>query len=375
MIKKLTCSIPSITASYEIEIGNSLLQDPRYLLQSLENLASRFAIITDEIVTPLYGSPLCRSLKKGGLDASLYIIPSGEKYKTREIKEQVENQLLEKKFGRDSCIIAIGGGVVTDLAGYLAATYCRGVPLVLIPTTLLGMVDASIGGKTGVNVPQGKNLIGTIYQPKKVMIDPSTLRTLPLSEIRNGIVEMIKHGLIADPYLFQFLEEHCDQLLNLEPSALEKVIFESCRIKKEIVESDEKDNGMRRLLNFGHTIGHALECLTKYALPHGEAVAIGLLVESRLALQMGRFNPHSFLRIHSLLEKYSIPLKLPFKLSVLSVLEAMNLDKKSLKGNPRFVIIDEIGLPLSYHSAYCTAVDEKLLINALQWMNNDLCCH
>ena len=165
----------------------------------------------------------------------------------------MENQLFEKGLGRDTCVIALGGGVVTDMAGYVAATYCRGIPLVMIPTSLLGMVDASIGGKTGVNVSYGKNMLGCIYQPKKVFIDLFTLKTLPKKELTNGVVEMIKHGLIADDNLFEYLEKHSDQLLALDFSFLEKAIFESCRIKKEIVEQDEKENGKRHLLNFGHT--------------------------------------------------------------------------------------------------------------------------
>lgn len=183
---------------------------------------------------------------------------------------------------------------------------------------------------------------------------------------------MIKHGLIADPSYFQFLEEHADQLLKLDEAVLEKAIFESCRIKKEIVEEDEKENGKRRLLNFGHTIGHALEKLTHYALSHGEAVAIGLLVESRLSLLMGHLKPDSFGRIRAMMKTYGLPLKLPAALSISSVADSLQRDKKSLKGMPRFVVIGEIGSPLSYECAYCTYVDEKLILNALQWMINDM---
>lgn len=372
MNQKLICQIPHLTADYAIEIGSGLLQDKHKLLSGLEKLGSRFAVISDETVGPLYGVSFSQLLAAGGLDVVLLTIPSGETYKSREEKEKLENTLFEKRFGRDTCIIALGGGVVTDLAGYVAATYCRGVPLVMIPTSLLGMVDASIGGKTGVNVPYGKNLLGCIHQPKSVWIDPSILRTLPLQEMRNGVVEMVKHGLIGDPAFFHYLEEHADRLLKLEDSVLEKSIFESCRIKKEIVEEDEKENGKRRLLNFGHTIGHALEKLTHYALPHGEAVAIGLLVESRLSVLMGHLQAHSFNRIEEILKSYTLPLKLPHQLTIPSILEALQLDKKSLKGKPRFVIIEEIGSPLSFDFAYCTNVDEKLISNALQWMIYDL---
>lgn len=374
MIQKLTCNIPQQAVSYDIEVGSGLLNDVDFLKRILEKLGSRFALITDEKIGPLYALPLCRALEAEGFDLSLFSIPCGEEYKSRKVKEQLEDQLFEKGFGRDACILAMGGGVVTDLAGYLAATYCRGIPFVMMPTSLLCMVDASIGGKTGVNVPHGKNLLGCIYQPKRVIIDPSVLRSLPLPEIRNGLVEMIKHGLIADSSLFRFLEEHSSQLLKLDSGALEKVIVDSCRIKKEIVEQDEKENGKRRLLNFGHTVGHALESLTHYAVAHGEAVAIGLLVESRLALQMGHLKLGSFDRILAILEAYALPLKLPTRFSLSSLLETMKLDKKSLKGKPRFVILDEIGSPLDYDGAYCTHVDEQLINDSFHWMIHDLCC-
>jgi 3-dehydroquinate synthase len=287
----------------------------------------------------------------------------------------LENQLFEKGLGRDTCVIACGGGVVTDLAGYVAATFCRGVPLVMIPTTLLGMVDASIGGKTGLNTPQGKNLLGCIYQPQKIIIDMTTLKSLSRKELTHGIVETIKHSLIADFNLFEELEKHSQNLLALDFSILNPVIVASCRIKKQIVEYDEQESGKRRVLNFGHTIGHALESLTNYSLPHGEAVAIGLLVESYLSLKLGKLNLHSFERIKALLVRYGLPLQLPTLFTIPSLLNAMVLDKKSLKGKPRFVTIDAIGSTLDYDSCYCTHIDEKLLIEALQWMNNDLCRH
>ncbi len=288
-------------------------------------------------------------------------------------KDYLENQLFEKGFGRDTCVIALGGGVVTDLAGYLAATYCRGIPLVMMPTTLLGMVDASIGGKTGVNVPYGKNLLGCFYPPKKVLIDPATLHTLPKKELANGFVEIIKYGCIADKPLFEYLEKQTTSLFSLEKSSIKRVIFESCRIKKEIVEQDEKDQGKRHLLNFGHTIGHALEHLTHYTLSHGEAVAIGLLVESYLSLLHGALDQDSFHRLSCLLRQYALPLKLSMQFSVETFLEAMVLDKKSLNRRPRFVMIEAIGSPLSHGSTYCRELDESLVRKALSWMNDALC--
>lgn len=371
MTQKLTCKISNSSQHYEIEIGNGVLNSQA---QYLKSLGSKFAIITDDKIAPLFGQQLQKILS-ADLEVHLFIFPHGEQNKTRETKELLENQLFEKNHGRDSCVLALGGGVVTDLAGYVAATYCRGITLVMIPTSLLGMVDASIGGKTGVNVPYGKNMLGCIYQPKKVVIDISTLKSLPKKEIANGVVEMIKHGLIADSKLFEDLEKHSHQLLALDPTTVERIIFENCRIKKEIVELDERENGKRHLLNCGHTVGHALELLTNYSISHGEAVAIGLVVESYISLKLGILDQHSFDRIKNVLLQYGLPLRLPSKFPIQQILAAMTLDKKSLKGKPRFVMIDAIGSPLSYDNQYCTTVEESQLKNALQWMNDDLCCH
>lgn len=372
MIQTLICKIPNSSYQYEIEIGSGLLNSQTKYLNSL---ASRFAIITDDKIASLYGKQLQEYLNSSGFEIHLLSFPSGEKYKTRNTKELLEDQLFEKRLGRDSCVIALGGGVVTDLAGYVAATYCRGIPLVLIPTSLLGMVDASIGGKTSVNVPYGKNMLGCIHQPKKVVIDLTTLKSLPKKELANGIVEMIKHGLIEDSKLFEHLERHSNQILSLDAAILGKAIFESCRIKKKIIEQDDKENGKRRLLNFGHTIGHALEHLTQYFLSHGEAVAIGLLVESYCALKLGILDQTSFDRIKKILLRYGLPLQLPSRFPIQTIMDAMILDKKSLRGRPRFVMINAIGSSLSYDSSYCTHLEESLIKNALHWMNDDLCCH
>ena len=372
MNRKLICKISGDPEQYEIEIG----RDGGNLQTAyLKSQGSRFAIITDDKIAPLYGEKLRNSLASAGLEAHLFYFAAGEQSKTRATKEFLENGLFEKKLGRDTCVIALGGGVVTDIAGYLAATYCRGIPYVMMPTTLLGMVDASIGGKTGVNVPYGKNMLGCIYQPKKVIIDLSFLKSLPSRELANGFVEIIKHGLIADGALFEYLEMHCDRLLALDFDFLENVIFESCRIKKEIVEQDEREIGKRHLLNFGHTVGHALEHLTHYSVSHGEAVAIGLIVESYLSLVSGVLDRESFDRIKKILIRFGLPLRLPTRFPVQTILDAMTLDKKSVGGQPRFVRIKGIGSPLVGGSDYCTQVEESLIKNTLHRMNDDLCCY
>lgn len=368
MIQKLTCSFPTSSTTYNIEIRQGLIHDTKSIIRSLELLQARPAIIADSTTADLYGRALQSALAPI-FDAELFSFPAGERYKNRHTKEQLEDQLFERGYGRDTCIIGLGGGVTTDLAGYLAATFCRGVPLILIPTSLLAMVDASIGGKTAVNTPYGKNLVGAFHHPQKVIIDPSVLQTLPSRELKNGIVEMIKHGLIADLSYFEFLEQNAQKLIQLDLQTLEKAIFESCRIKKSIVEEDEKGTHKRHLVNFGHTVGHALEKLTNYSLSHGEAVALGIKIESLLSIQAGHFPIKSFQRIQSIFNQYNISLKYSHPFSPHEIFEAMYLDKKSIKGLPRFVILQDLGHPLEFGSAYCTHVDKEFLLKTIKEIN------
>lgn len=358
----LICSIPANSQTYAIEIGSKLLHQQ---INSLKKLSSQFAVITDTNVASLYGEPLQHQLTTAGLKAHLLTFPAGEEHKTRATKETLENQLFIKGYNRDCCLIALGGGIVNDITGYLAATYCRGIPFVSIPTTLLSMVDASIGGKTGVNTPHGKNLLGCIYQPKKVIIDLQTLKTLPAKELHHGFVEIIKHCLIADKQLFTFLEQNIEPLLALDFTILQKIVVESCRIKLSIIQQDEKEYGKRRLLNFGHTVGHALEHLTHYFLSHGEAVAIGILVESEIALLIGKLQVDLFDRLQLLFKNYGLSLCLPSQISIDDLINLMKMDKKSINGRPRFVIIDDIGSTADYEGDYCTTVDEKVIRKAL----------
>jgi len=360
----LQCAISRTADPYQIEIGSGLVARQTPFLRSL---AAQFAIITDQQVAIHHGHKLAENLRRDGLSTHLFSFPTGERYKTRETKEHLENQLFEQGLGRDTCIIALGGGVVTDLAGYVAATYCRGLPLVMMPTSLLAMVDASVGGKTGVNVPYGKNMLGCVYQPKKVVIDLALLHSLPKQELMQGVVEMLKHGVIADETLFTYLETQAQYILNLNDVVLEKVIFDSCRIKKEIVEQDEQGLTKRHWLNFGHTVGHALECLSDYSLPHGEAVAIGMLVEAHLSMQAAGLSPMAFERIRVAFERYGLPLHLPREFPVDEMLDAIALDKKSLRGRPRFVLTSAIGC-----APQCTHVEESLLRQALQWMTKSI---
>lgn len=362
--------------SYEIELGNGLLQNFNRFISDLESIddikaCSAFALISDDHIKPLYSDLLKKCFINAQKKCFQFSFPQGERHKTRATKEILEDQMLENGLGADTCLIAVGGGVTTDLAGFLASTYCRGVPYVIIPTSLLAMVDASIGGKNGVNTSFGKNLIGTINQPKKVIIDIEVLKTLRTRDLRDGFVEIIKHALIADPCLFDYLVKHSKELLCQDSVTLEHVIFESCRIKSEIVMLDEKAKGKRNLLNFGHTIGHALENLTDYSLTHGEAVAIGILVESYIAFQMKLISQTIVDCIRNVFLEYGLPLKLKIKLAPVAMLQAMSLDKKSLGSSPRFVIIEKVGSCLDCDSKYCMPVEEDILLKALHWMNTE----
>jgi 3-dehydroquinate synthase len=364
MLRSL-CSMPPTVGSSQIALQRGLLGDLVFITSLLRPLAQRFAIISDTCVASLYGEALAASLAAESLAVALLTFPTGERQKTRATKERLEDQLLDLGYGSDSCIIALGGGVVTDLAGFLAATYCRGLPLVLIPTSLMAMVDASIGGKTAVNTPHGKNMVGALHAPRWILIDPALLATLPLRERRAGMVELIKHGLIASADLFALLEREGESLLMGQPQLLDQAIWESSLLKSAIVAGEELRPGSRHLLNFGHTIGHALECATHYALSHGEAVAFGLLVESYLACAAGLLPPAEATRIYRLLSPY-LPPHTP-TCSLAALLEAMALDKKAAGGRPRFVLIEGIGSACSFDGRYCTPLDEALIRDGLAW--------
>lgn len=335
--------------------------------EGVESFGNRFVIITDERVETLYGKNLLATLLEKGVEAYLFSFPPGEKSKTRGVKEALEDALFAKKLGPDICIIALGGGVVTDLAGFLAATYCRGVPLLSIPTTLMGMVDASLGGKNGVNHPAGKNLIGTFYLPSCIIIDTECLNTLDIKEMRNGWSEMIKHALIADSSYFTLLEGGS--------FPLDEAIERSIEIKLSIVAQSTKDYPIRHLLNFGHTVAHALEHLSNYSLPHGNCVAIGLMIESYLSLKRGFLSEGDFSRIQSLLHRTHPSLEFPLGVSPKEFLQALLLDKKSLGGTPRFVLLEKIGSPLSFNNAFCAPCEPSLLLDAFEWSQDALCCH
>jgi len=355
--------------SYETKVllGEKLLFSNE-IISRLKPLGKRFAIITDQNMQKLITENWQKFLQKSGLDAFLFSIPPGEAQKTRKTKESLEDQLLTLQLGKDTCIIALGGGVITDLAGFLAATFCRGVPFVSIPTTLLGMVDASIGGKNGVDTPFGKNLIGTTYPASLILMDISTLQTLPEKEWRNGAAEMIKHGLIRSSPLFKKLQIGLIPWQSHDNQFVQECILENCRIKKAIIEADFQELGLRKILNFGHTVGHALELIEGFSLSHGEAIAIGMLCEGYISTKFGHLTKEELSQIEAIFKNYNFPLQISSKVTKDKLIAAMALDKKSEKNIPRFVLLNGIGSVMSFQEQYCTAIDPALLDEAIDWM-------
>lgn len=352
--------------SYRVYLDRHLL-DSKLLADLCQELNKRIVIVTDSHLQDLYGKPLQISLDKHGISAEMCVFEAGEQHKTRETKQKLEDWLLGKQYSRDTCLLALGGGVVTDLVGFLAATYCRGIPVIYLPTTLLAMIDASMGGKTGVNTPQGKNLVGTFTQPRAIGMDTATLQTLPDREWRNGIVEMIKHGLVSDASLFSHMQETTTLSAFKERTDLLTLIQRNCEIKQSIVSQDEHEHHMRQLLNFGHTIGHAIETLEGYEIAHGEAVAIGMLVECYIALLAGYLSEDILNAVDTVLRQYDLPLHTQVFSEPHVFMEAMNLDKKSIRSVPRFVLLQAVGKPHVNSNLYVHTVSEQQLKQALEW--------
>jgi 3-dehydroquinate synthase len=321
---------------------------------------SRVAVIADANVSRLYGEKLAADLRATGSEAFLLPFPAGENSKRLEQLSLLYDQLFEHGLDRKSVIVALGGGVTGDLAGFVAATFMRGVRFVQIPTSLLAQVDSSSGGKTGVNHPLGKNLIGSFHQPSMVIADPETLRTLPKEELLSGLAEVVKHGVIRDEKYFALIEEKAENILALDMEALTQVVDGSCRIKGAVVAQDEREGGVRALLNFGHTFGHAYETLSGFAIRHGEAVAIGMIAACRLAEEVTGLEEAVRMRLAAVLGKLGLPISPP-DYPAEKLLEAMRGDKKTERGVIRFVLPEKIG------SARVAAVsDEKAIMRALR---------
>ncbi|MDH7577842.1 MAG: 3-dehydroquinate synthase [Bacillota bacterium] len=322
--------------SYPILIGSSILSELGSYLVSL-NLSPRIFVVTNETVGEIYGERVSDALAKAGFEVLYHELPDGEEYKSLDSASRLYTCALESGLDRQSALVALGGGVIGDLAGFVAATFLRGIPLVQVPTTLLAQVDSSVGGKVAVNHPKGKNMIGCFYQPLLVFTDVATLKTLHLRELRSGLAEVIKYGVIWDEGFFRFLEEHIDQVFAFNQEILSEIIKQSCSIKAKIVEKDERESGLRAILNFGHTIGHALETLAGYRVyRHGEAVSMGMVAAATLAVRKGLMDSEDRDRLVALLERAGLPTRLPCAAGEIQAV--LPRDKKVLHGKLRFVL-------------------------------------
>lgn len=343
------------------------MKNPRIIIQNgsfekiphlVRGLGERFAILTDSHLKKL-GEELCGKMRKAGLRTHLLVIPPGEQAKTLGLIEKVCRSLVNAGLKRDSVLLGLGGGVIGDLGGFAASIFMRGIPFVSIPTTTLAMADASIGGKTGVDLPEGKNLVGTFSQPRLVIMDPLLLKTLSEREFRNGLAEIIKHSIIADAIFFRFLRKYMIAILARKPEILKKMILWSVRIKQQIVEKDVREKvapfgrinkvaslrlGLSRmLLNYGHTVGHALEVLSDFKLSHGEAVSIGMIAENRVAVGKNLLHEEDAKRILEVLKNCGLPTKIPAEYSPSEIHRALSLDKKNIGGKLYFALPVKIG--------------------------------
>ncbi len=342
--------MPNITVdlpqdSYKIAIAPDSLSQLGSQMQQL-NLGKKVLVISNPEIFGHYGDTCVKSLEAAGFETYTHLIPAGEEHKHLQSIQKVYDTALTHRLERSSTFVALGGGVIGDMTGFSAATWLRGVNFVQVPTSLLAIVDASVGGKTGVNHPQGKNLIGAFYQPKLVAIDSNLLKTLPPREFRAGMSEVIKYGVIWDEDLFTKLEhhQHLDTLENVGDELLETIVTRSCQAKAEVVGQDEKEAGIRAILNYGHTIGHAVESLTNYKqFVHGEAVAIGMVAAGKIAVEMGLWTKEEAKRQDALIAKTGLPTDVPAEVIIEDILTTIQSDKKVKAGKVRFILPTAIG--------------------------------
>ena len=354
--------VPLGSRTYSIWIGRDLLRrlGPECARQKL---GRRCAVISDEHVAPLYGKLALAGLLSSGFEPVLITVPAGERAKSLKTVQSCYDQLAEHRLERKSFVVALGGGVVGDLAGFVAATFLRGVPFVQVPTTLLAQVDSSVGGKVGVNLKAGKNLVGAFYQPRFVLCELQALESLPMREFRAGLAEVIKYGIIYDARLFRLLEKEIAPLLEREPRLLERVIARCCAIKADVVGQDETESGLRAILNFGHTIGHALEVISGYGeFLHGEAISLGQVAAAELSAKVLGFPRSEADRVRNLLDKAGLPTSLkltPARIQKLG--SAMRLDKKVSEGVVKFVLARRLGQVEFGHAIPMQEVEQALI--------------
>lgn len=355
-IKKLSVDLGD--RSYPILIGAGLLQLPELLAPHIHG--RQVLVVTNETVAPFYLELVRKSLASFNVES--IVLPDGEKYKTLETLNTIFDALIEYKHNRTTTLVALGGGVIGDMTGFAAACYQRGVNFIQIPTTLLAQVDSSVGGKTAVNHPAGKNMIGAFYQPQCVVADTDTLNTLPDRELRAGLAEVIKYGLIADADFFNWLEQNIELLVNRDAEAMAYAIARSCENKAKVVSQDEREGGIRAILNLGHTFGHAIETFQSYRdWLHGEAIAAGMVMAADLSCTMGWLSSEDVARAKGLIAQCGLPIAAPQAMKAGDFLELMSVDKKVLDGSLRLVLLKSIG-----EAVVTSNFNHKLLVQLLQ---------
>lgn len=359
------CLERKVDESYDIVFGFDLFGDIAKWLRERQ-LGSVYAIVTDSKVRELYASLLESSLINAGLNVNTFSFPAGEQNKTMANCMQVIGQMSELRYGRDSAILALGGGVVGDMAGFIAAIFNRGIPYVQIPTTVLAQADSAVGGKTAVDTEFGKNLVGAFHQPVRVYVDIATLATLSEDEFRNGIAETIKHGVIRDAGFFGYLNLNIDLIMDRDEAAALSIAEENCKIKGVVVAVDPNEKGLRRILNYGHTVGHAVEKLAGYSLPHGYCISIGMMVAGRIARELGYFPQNELERQEKILRRAGLPVKIPPEIADLDIIEVTSRDKKAKGGKARYCLPKRIGEMNDFGGNYVIPVENDVVRKALE---------
>lgn len=334
--------VEAASGRYQVHVASGILKELPDILRD-DAPAHRYAVISDDRVAQLYGGEVAEECRANGLEAELVSFPEGEASKNRTEWARLTDALLERGFGRDMVVVAVGGGVTGDLAGFVAATYLRGVPVVQVPTSLVAMIDASVGGKTGVDAPAGKNLVGAFHAPEVVVADPETIRTLPRAERAQGLAEALKHGAVRDGAYLAALVDDAEELLAGESVAVAPAVLRSVELKAEVVSRDEREGGLRQILNFGHTLGHALEAASGYTLGHGTAVAHGMVLEAELGELVGVTAPGTRAELEAALAAFGLGGRVELDATADQVLSYLGADKKARAGRPRFVLLEEAG--------------------------------
>ncbi|MEI7510669.1 MAG: 3-dehydroquinate synthase [Candidatus Peregrinibacteria bacterium] len=361
---EISVCFPAQSKNYSLFISKGGRAQIPELIRKMGNF-SRIAVIADSHVAPIWGTDILQNLLDEGFAAELFSFPAGEENKNEGTVQKLLYALLEKKYGRDTLILAVGGGVTGDIAGFTASIFLRGVPFFQIPTSVLAMVDSSVGGKVGVDTPFGKNLIGSFWQPKAVIIDPETLETLPEEERKNGVVEAFKMFLTSHKTAFEWAEKNLSLILQNNAEQMQKMVETAVTIKKGVVERDETEKGERAILNFGHTIGHTIELSSNFSIAHGHAVALGILVENRISRLLGYLSEEDETRILKCIRSIGFDFSVLKKHDPQELLTLMQSDKKTENGAVRFVFLSGLGTVLQEDEKWCHSVPGELIIQAL----------